>query len=794
MKGLLLAAQGAVCLVVPRATVTPHCFRGPQKLAATTLDAPASSADGRVAVPDDGSPMRPRLVTEWEASKARLGEAFGLSAAALAGYDAIDDGDLAAAYEMMQLCRQFENACAQAYMQGSIRGFMHLDNGQETIPALVADALTKGDIKYSYYREHTHALASGVPATKIMAELFAKDGGTCRGTGGSMHIYDVETHFQGGWALVAEQLPYAAGAARSILLDRELGLTKAKADGGDDDRLAVVFVGEGGSQNGRLAEVLNVAAKEKLPLLVLCIDNGRAINTFTPDVAANSEVWQAGRHYGVPGAKVDGQNLEDVLRTGRAVVDFVRETSSPAILQVHTYRLQGHSPADPEHERGRKAEKTWARAEADPLKLFEAAKRLPDDVLADAKARASAVVKDAVAFAKASPPPPRSLAKELEYPDAPSTDYNLREAPAGARAVTEKSVAPDKLAACEARVADLQEAARTTGLNIGDALNLAILEEMVRDPMTTIHAEDLQAGSSYDIPRQTQQTFGALRAADEIIDEGHFLGKAIGEGMNGYRPIVELMNANFGIYGMAELSSAGNTYATTGGQFKMPLTVVGAGGTAPNQALGAEHSQPFHAYVMGIPGLKICTAATPDGAYGLAKAMIRDDGPGILFTPVKLMKDAKVQCDVGTCLRLDEAKVLHDAHPDAISNGDAVTVLTYLHGVREALNALPEINANGNDIDLIELRSLKPVDMATIRKSLQKTHKLCILDESTLSGGVGASISARVSEELYDELDAPVKRLCMDDAPVPYAASMEEAVVKRAADLVAAVKALVEST
>ena len=88
--------------------------------------------------------------------------------------------------------------------------------------------------------------------------------------------------------------------------------------------------------------------------------------------------------------------------------------------------------------------------------------------------------------------------------------------------------------------------------------------------------------------------------------------------------------------------SAGNTYATTGGQFKMPLTVVGAGGTAPNQALGAEHSQPFHAYVMGIPGLKICTAATPEGAYGLCKAMIRDDGPGMLFTPVKLMKDEKV--------------------------------------------------------------------------------------------------------------------------------------------------------
>jgi TPP-dependent pyruvate/acetoin dehydrogenase alpha subunit/pyruvate/2-oxoglutarate/acetoin dehydrogenase E1 component len=743
-------------------------------------------------VPDDGSPMRPRIFTAWDENKARLKSAFGFSDDHLAQYDAVSDADLADAYETMQLCRQFENACAQSYMQGSIRGFMHLDNGQETIPALIADQLTKDDIKYSYYREHTHALASGVPPEKVMAELFAKDGGTCRGTGGSMHVYDVDTHFQGGWALVAEQLPYAAGAARSILLDRELGLTKSKADGGDDDRLTVVFCGEGGSQNGRLAEVLNVAAKESLPLLILCIDNGRAINTFTPDVAQNSEVWRAGEHYGVPGAKVDGQNLEDVLKTGRAVIDHVRSTSSPAILQVHTYRLQGHSPADPEHERGRKAEKTWARAEADPLKIFEALGVLPEDVLSDRKAKASQVVKDAVAFAKASPPPPRELAKELEYPDKPDTDYNAKPAPVDGAAITARSVPAGNLADCEARIKMLQDAAKGDGINIGDALNLAILEEMVRDPMTTIHAEDLQAGSSYDIPKLTQQTFGALRAADEIIDEGHFLGKALGEGMNGYRPIVELMNANFGIYGMAELSSAGNTYATTGGQFKMPMTVVGAGGTAPNQALGAEHSQPFHAYVMGIPGLKICTAASPDAAYGLCKAMIRDDGPGILFTPVKLMKDAKVPCDVGTCMPLNKAALIHAADPAAVANGDAVTVLTYLHGVREAINAIPDINANGNDIDLIELRSLKPIDMDTIAASLSKTHKLCILDESTLSGGVGASISARVSEELYDELDAPVKRLCMDDAPVPYASSMEEAVVKRGADLVLAVKALVD--
>lgn len=318
-------------------------------------------------------------------------------------------------------------------------------------------------------------------------------------------------------------------------------------------------------------------------------------------------------------------------------------------------------------------------------------------------------------------------------------------------------------------------------------VNLAILEEMLRDPTTCMHAEDLQAGSSYDIPKMTQQTFGRLRGSDEIIDEGHFIGKALGEGMNGYRPIVELMNTNFGIYGIAEISSCGNTYATTGGQFKMPLTILGAGGTAPNQALGAEHSQPFHAYIMGIPGIKICTAASPEAAYGLTKSMIRDNGPGVLLFPVKMMKEAKSGINQGVCMPLNKAHVLHHASKESIKARKACTVLTYLHGVKEVMTVVPEIQAAGYDIDVIELRCLKPLDIATIRESLSKTNKCIILDESTRSGGVGATVSSIIHEELFDILDAPVRRLSMTDAPVPYASSMEVAVVKRGSDVVAAV-------
>ncbi|CAJ1933571.1 unnamed protein product [Cylindrotheca closterium] len=760
---------------------------------AATIDAEtATTTDAESTV------MRPPINLPWDSISSQLQESFGYSAEEIAAYDSTLESDkdaLMKLYKAMQLARGFENACNQQYMQGKIRGFMHLDNGQESIPGLVDYAIKKEDKKLSYYREHTHAIASGVDAGEVMAELFMKDTGTCRGAGGSMHIFDREHYFQGGWALVCEQLPYAAGAAKSILLDRELGVSddasykkQDVAPPAEDDRIAIVFVGEGGAQNGRTAELLNAASKDNLPLLLLVIDNGRAINTFTPDIARNSNVYEQGKHYGVPGLLVNGMDPADVAKGGKAVIDYIRSGKGPAILQVHTYRFNGHSPADPEHERGRKEEKAWARQEQDPIKGFEnkyiTKGVFTEDELKAARKEVLADVKKAVEFADKSPMPPVELAKELEFPDAPATDYNKKEGPSFADEVNARTISPEKMDTIRAHIEALTAKAKAGEISIGDAINLAVHEEMLRDPTTTIHAEDLQAGSSYDIPKLTQQTYGKGRAADEIIDEGHFIGKALGEALNGYRPIVELMNTNFGIYGMAEISSAGNTFATTGGKFDMPMTIIGAGGTAPNQALGAEHSQPFHAYVMGIPGLKIGTAASPEAAYGLTKSMIRDNGPCFLFAPVKMMKEAKGPVDLGKCMPLNKAAVLHEADQSCVDNGNAVTVLTYLHGVKEAQMAIKEIQEEGFDIDLIELRSLKPLDMETIKTSLSRTNKLAILDESTKSGGVGATISALVSEELFDLLDAPVKRLCMDDAPVPYASSMELAVVKRGSDLV----------
>ena len=154
--------------------------------------------------------MRPPINMKWDKVAEQLVNVFGYSQTEVDMYSGEVENDKAALskiYKALQLARGFENACNQQYMQGKIRGFMHLDNGQESIPALVDYAIKNGDKKYSYYREHTHALASGVDGGAIMAELFMKETGTCKGAGGSMHIFDKSTYFQGGWALVSEQLP-----------------------------------------------------------------------------------------------------------------------------------------------------------------------------------------------------------------------------------------------------------------------------------------------------------------------------------------------------------------------------------------------------------------------------------------------------------------------------------------------------------------------------------------------------------------------------------------------------------
>merc|ERR1712032_1231135 len=193
--------------------------------------------------------------------------------------------------------------------------------------------------------------------------------------------------------------------------------------------------------------------------------------------------YEQGKHYGVPGLLVDGMDPANVAKGGKAVIDYIREGNGPAILQVHTYRFNGHSPADPEHERGRKEEKAWARQEQDPIKGFETKYIdekgvFTDDELKEAKKEIMVEVKAAVKFADDSPMPSVELAKELEFPDAPDTDYNLREGPAYADEVNARTISPEQMKNIQDHISLLKARAEAGEISIGDAINLAIHEEM----------------------------------------------------------------------------------------------------------------------------------------------------------------------------------------------------------------------------------------------------------------------------------------------------------------------------
>jgi 2-oxoisovalerate dehydrogenase E1 component len=204
------------------------------------------------------------------------------------------------------------------------------------------------------------------------------------------------------------------------------------------------------------------------------------LKTFTPDVARNSNVYEQGKHYGVPGLLVDGTNPVDVAQGGKAVIDYIRQGKGPAILQVHTFQFNGHSPANPEHERGRKDEKAWARITQDPIKAFTEKYVDNGTFTAEELKEVMTNVKESVVFADKSPMPPVELGKKLEFPDCPEMDYNTRKGPEWADEVDKRTSSSEKMETIQAHIAVLRGKAKTGEISIGDAINLAVHEEMGR--------------------------------------------------------------------------------------------------------------------------------------------------------------------------------------------------------------------------------------------------------------------------------------------------------------------------
>ncbi len=316
-----------------------------------------------------------------------------------------------------------------------------------------------------------------------------------------------------------------------------------------------------------------------------------------------------------------------------------------------------------------------------------------------------------------------------------------------------------------------------------NALREALDEEMARDSAVFVLGEDVgQYGGSYKVTKDLYNKYGELRVLDTPIAENSFTGMAVGAAMTGLRPIIEGMNMGFLLLAFNQISNnAGMLRYTSGGNFKMPMVIRGPGGVG--RQLGAEHSQRLEAYFQAVPGLKIVACSTPYNAKGLLKSAIRDDNPVLFFEHVLLYNLKEDLPETEYLVPLDKAEI--------VRSGKDVTILTYSRMRHHVMQGVPALVKEGYDPEVIDLISLKPLDMETIGESIRKTHKVIIVEECMKTGGIGAELIASISDRYFDELDAPVLRLSSQDIPTPYNGNLEKLTIVQTPQIIEAVQKMV---
>ncbi len=317
-----------------------------------------------------------------------------------------------------------------------------------------------------------------------------------------------------------------------------------------------------------------------------------------------------------------------------------------------------------------------------------------------------------------------------------------------------------------------------------NALREAIDEEMARDSSVLVMGEDVgHYGGSYKVTKDLYKKYGDFRILDTPIAENSFTGMAVGAAMTGLRPIIEGMNMGFLLLAFNQISNnAGMLRYTSGGNFTIPLVIRGPGGVG--RQLGAEHSQRLEAYFQAVPGLKIVACSTPRNAKGLLKAAIRDENPVLFFEHVLLYNLKEDLPDDEYVLPLDKAEIVRP--------GKDVTVLTYSRMRHHCTQAMKMLESEDYDPEIIDLISLKPLDLETIGASIKKTHKVIIVEECMKTGGIGAELTASINDNFFDELDAPVLRMSSQDIPTPYNGKLEYLTIIQPPQIVEAIKQMVD--
>jgi len=669
----------------------------------------------------------------------------------------LDRAHLHAQLRLMLRIRRFEARCVELYQAQKIRGFLHLYDGEEAVAVGVAAALTPGrDAAVATYREHGQALAWGVPMAPLMAEMLGKVEGCCRGRGGSMHLFSRAHRFYGGNAIVGGGLPLAAGIAMA---------DKALRPGA----ITACFFGEGAVAEGVFHETMGLAALWKLPVLFVCENNLYAMGVPLEDSEVETEIWRKAQAWRMPTEQVDGMDPIAVEAAARRAVAAMREGGGPHFLEARTYRFRAHSMFDTQAYRSRDEIEAWRQR--DPIERLRAwmlaHRHLSEADAAAMEAEVTAELDAAVAWAEAGTLEPLDalerhvlmdrVVQEDEDPSAP------RPAPPVRAAVA---------------------AAAPLRMTYREACKHAIRDALTAEPRAFLVGEDVgKYGGCYAVSKGLLEEFGPARIVDAPLAENGFTGICIGAALAGLRPILEIMTCNFSLLALDQImNNAATLPHMSGGQYAVPLVIRMA--TGGGRQLAAQHSHSLEGWFAHIPGLKVAVPGTVEDARWMLATAMADPNPVLIFEHIVLYNaDAELDPAV-TAVDLERAKVRRP--------GRDVTLVTYGNSLPKCLTAAEALaRDDGIEAEVIDLRMLRPLDTATVAASVARTRRIVIVDEGWKSGSISAEVAARLAEDQLYELDAPIRRVCSREVPVPYAAHMEEAALPSITDIVAAVRGVV---
>jgi 2-oxoisovalerate dehydrogenase E1 component len=633
----------------------------------------------------------------------------------------LKDETLLELYKNILTPRMIEEKMLLLLRQGKIAKWFS-GIGQEAISVGVASALKPEEYILPMHRNLGVFTTRKIPFNRLFSQFQGKPGGFTQGRDRSFHFGTQEYKIVGMISHLGPQLGVADGIALANVLRK-------------DKQITVVFSGDGGASEGDFHESVNTAAVWNLPVIFIIENNGYGLSTPSNEQFRCKSFADKGIGYGIEGISIDGNNVLKVYETIKTLAEDLRENPRPVILECVTFRMRGHEEASGTKYVPKELFDVWGRK--DPVTNFEkfllSEGVLTDEIIEECRAEIKKKIEEGLetTFAEQNPKP--DTAKELAEVYKP---------------VSIEDTTPTS--------------GSKTNMRFIDAISNGLKLAMRKHSNLVLMGQDIaEYGGVFKITDGFVDEFGKGRVRNTPLCESAILGAGFGLSINGYKAMVEMQFADFVSEGITQIV---NNLAKSHYRWGQHADVVVRMPTGAAVAAGPFHSQSNEAWFFKTPGLKIAYPAFPSDAKGLLLSSFDDPNPVMFFEHKALYRSISEDVyDAHYTIPFGKARL--------VKEGEDVTIVTYglgVHWALEVLSANPEIQA-----DLIDLRTLAPLDTECIYNSVKKTGKVLVLHEDTLTGGIGGELAALITENCFEYLDAPVMREGSLDTPVPMNADLE---------------------